>query len=273
MPGENDTSFRLVISHREEVKRGERPDASTFWRPFLRVTEDSNRDYAGEITPLILESRIRRQFPSRLKDFLKSQVASTEATRDLERAALADRLVVRVREISYGSIDLSVAIEPLDALITLFDGNFEYFEAFLHTYVPLAFRDALHPEFGTYYGRWVDIVYEADLSIRPGAGLTRAFSAPRQVPTLSTTSPIHNAKQQYAQWLWIASNTSLVIPTILASLFLYLGWQTVDNRFAAIDGAYIERMKAVRPEKASSSPSTAGSAASSAATASTNATP
>ncbi len=86
---------------------------------------------------------------------------------EFERAALADRLVVRINEIPYSSMDLSVAIEPIDALITLFDSKFEYFEAFLHTYVPLAFRDALHQEFGRYYGQWVDIVYETDLSIRP----------------------------------------------------------------------------------------------------------
>ncbi len=245
MPERSDTSFRLVMSHRDEVKRGDRPDATTFWRPFLRVTEDSNRDSSDELSPLVLESRIRRQFPTRLKEFLRSQVASAEASRESERAVLADRLIVRVKEISYGSIDLSIAIEPVEALITLFDGNFEYFEAFLHTYVPLAFRDALHPEFGRYYGRWADIVYEADLSVRPGAGLVQAFSAPRSISQQIATAPTFSAKQQYAQWLWVASNTSLVVPTILAAFFLYLGWQSVDKRFAAIDEASIARMKAL----------------------------
>jgi hypothetical protein len=263
MPDERNASFRLVISHRDDVRRGEQPDASTFWRPFLRVTEDGDLDSSNTLTPHVLESRIRRQFPVRLKSLLKSQVASAETARESERAALADRLIVTVKEVSYGSIDLTVAIEPLDALITLFDGKFEYFEAFLHTYVPLAFRDALRPDFGTYYGGWADVVFEADLSIRPSAALIQEFEALRQIATRSTPPPTHSAKQQYAQWLWVASNTSLVVPTILAAFFLYLGWQTVDKRFAAIDGASIERMKALLPEKASSSPSTAGSAASS----------
>ena len=254
MPKTSDTSFRLVMSHRDVAKRGDRPDATTFWRPFLRVTEDTNRDSSGELSPLVLESRIRRQFPTRLKAFLSSQVASAEASRDSERAILADRLIVRVNEISYGSIDLSIAIEPVDALITLFDGKFEYFEAFLHTYVPLAFRDALHPEAGRYYGRWTDIIYETNLSVRPSAGLIQAFSTPSSMSHNIASPPTISAKQQYAQWLWVASNTSLIIPAILAAFFIYLGWQSVDRRFAAIDEASVARMKALLPERAGSSP-------------------
>ncbi|TMU71866.1 hypothetical protein FGA82_25520 [Pseudomonas fluorescens] len=254
MRSEKDNSFQVVLSHREEKEGHDQSKAAVFWEPFLSAARDYDRNSSTELTRQAMESRIRRDFPLRLKHWIKSLVSRGDMVENSERARLADRLIVRVNDISYNSIDVSVSIEPLDALVTLFEGHFEYFEAFLQTYVPIAFREALHSRHEEYYGEWSDIVNQANLSIHPSVGLIQAFGAPRHMQTPLGAPYPDNSKRRNAQWLWIAANTSLVVPTILAAFFLYLGWQTIDKRFAAIDSVSVERMKALLPDKAAPSP-------------------
>ena len=254
MRSEKDNSFQVVLSHQKETEGRGHTKASAFWEPFLQAAKSFDSESSAELTEAILESRIRSGFPVRLKDLLRMEVTSARRLESSERAMLADRLVVGVNNISYNSIDVSVSIEPLDALVTLFEGNFEYFEVFLRTYVPVAFTQALDWPYRHSERRWFDIVNQANLSIHPSVGLVQAFGAPRQMQTPLGAPYPDNPKHRSAQLLWLAANTSLVVPTILAAFFLYLGWQTIDKRFAAIDSVSVERMKALLPDKAAPSP-------------------
>ena len=59
----------------------------------------------------------------------------------------------------------------------------------------------------------------------------------------ATTSAFSRSKA-YAQWLWIASNTTLVVPVLIAAYFLYLAWHGLDRRTDALEKAQFELIRA-----------------------------
>jgi hypothetical protein len=81
---------------------------------------------------------------SSLLDKLRgSKKPETASAYNLEKAAIASRIVVKTEIGHYSSLSLLMLLEPIKEVIDLFEGNFDYFQVFLSSYIPIAFAEAV----------------------------------------------------------------------------------------------------------------------------------
>lgn len=226
--GTTQTSIKIVFNHPySEPNNSSSNDRTNFWSRFVY-----NTDPRREISVTALEGRVKKAFGRELKQNLSRIVTPSHNERD----ALAASILFSVQSISYGSMDIDLVIEPMNKVAKLFDNNFEYFSIFLSTYAIPSLREAISvPVSGS--GFVLDFGYildELDVQVIPGSGFIKEFQS-NQNPVSKPANSLLTASQQKANWLWIVSNTSMIIPTILTAFFLYFTAERLRYREASFD--------------------------------------
>jgi hypothetical protein len=128
-------------------------------------------------------------------------------------------VVFEVLSHRYGSLDVLVGLEPVGKLVEAFDKNFDYFRVALQGFVPAAVNSALFQAMQGHYAGYLP--WEGlDISVEPTPALQAAFVSAASIPP--TASPSGWGAAAKANWIWIAANTSLLVPTVLAALYLFV---------------------------------------------------
>jgi hypothetical protein len=209
-----------------------------FWRPFL---ENSERDEHLEWSADAFEGRIRSVFSRALKSYFESIASPTIITPDGQRrAAAAAAIVIQTHIRGYSSVELGLMLEPINKVVELFDGNFEYFVAFLGMYIPIAFQRSLSGGGWDDEG-WDTVAGQLVCDVTAAPSLVAAFGAasyPQRAPVPASTTAADKAR-----WVWMLSNTSLVVPTLVAGFYLYVVLSHSHEREATIDKAYQELIR------------------------------
>ncbi len=128
----------------------------------------------------------------------------------------------------YSSLDFSVEIIGLRSLAQLIDNNFDVFMAMMSAYIPASFREAI-----SFYGDADAISFE----LMPDEELRSAFEhAPARASSRggSASSPRDAA-------LWLLTNTTLLLPVLLALAICYVTYKGLAEERAAMT-AHVDRL-------------------------------
>jgi hypothetical protein len=221
------TDFRIKVSQPDspyDPRASDEARRKAFWAPI--VTAFRRDDSEEQIDVDQLEDALRRNLPRHLHSELVRLFSDRRSD-----SSPAIPIVFTVTQIRYSSMELGINVEPLSKLITLFDGNFDYFRAAFEGFVHEAVRDSI--QFGPWHSAGpAQTAAAARLreSVEFEPSLAAAFVLARQdivasnQSQLSGTSPETSAADR-ARWTWIAANTSLLVPTALFAGYLYLAHQ------------------------------------------------
>jgi hypothetical protein len=135
---------------------------------------------------------------------------------------------------SYSSLNFDVEIAGVQALAEIFGADLQLFQMFLEAYVPLAFQSAMH-----------DWDFDCTSAVTLPASTAQAFkladknaSTAGQAEAASSSGP-----RGRAAWIWILSNTSLVVPVALALLVLYVQMKSLEEQRTALNQRISELQK------------------------------
>jgi hypothetical protein len=234
--------FRLIDSEgKHSDNASQQALKNEFWYPYLAATNRYTRssDDDNEVpTANILEGRIRRYLGEELKSRLISLArVQRDTSMEATRMALAQSIVINSTIRRYSSMDIGVTFEPVKNLIEFFDGNFPYFVTFLQSYVPLAFDDALNTG-QDWDADWGSVTSRHSTTVMPSSGLASAFA--NYDPTGGSESRPRGGISAFdkAKWLWIATNSSLLIPVGAAGFLLWFELTDVHQREERLSGSY-----------------------------------
>jgi hypothetical protein len=233
---------RFRFSHENsQVESADTNKRESFWAPFL--TRQRRFSFGEEITIEVFESRVRYGFSRELQRLFERKIGL-----EMRKRSLAGALLIQTVKIEYSSLIIDAIIEPADKLIKLFDGNFEIFERFLSIYALDAFDLALNRDGSSGYGValsdivgqmrvdintgqkvWLDYRLETERSMSEKEGEKQAVSG--------------NTTKSKANWLWVISNTSLVVPSLIICFFAWSAIKTVADRSKEVDSMYKDLVK------------------------------
>lgn len=262
----NDKGSFVVVVRTPAPTAAERreTDAATFWNQYQRSHSTPSSLEVSVARVQSLENSLRLEFPTFLRSKLRDhmlvgaqaerstdepprkgfslsrlrRMLSTERTLERDEArirALLRRVQFRVNSVQYGSAILGVDIEGVQALLELFQKSYDSVRIFLENNVPVAIAAAVG------MSPMPLPVELRDIKI-PGAELQE-----KSTMLFGTTFRA-----------WAITNFSLVVPTVLATLFVYWavtattnererlikGWETLGEKHeSAMAG---ERQRVVR---------------------------
>lgn len=123
------------------------------------------------------------------------------------RSASAPALIFRVRGFTYGSLFFGLDAIGAKEVMSVLGLDAETVRAMLETYVPLAFSG----------------LFDAKVPLECKVEDLGAFEA--LVKPASDKSSLESVRKN-ATWFWVVSNTSLVVPVVIAAVVL---WKLADN--------------------------------------------
>lgn len=160
----------------------------------------------------------------------------------LKKRILASQIDFGIENIYYSSLGFDLIIEPFDKAAELFDNNYELLRTFFDQYVPESFLSSL--------------AMPSNLSIIPISinypnEFKIDFENINKVKGYSnmdySNSNFNQNKWDKARWAWTITNTSLVLPVILALFLLYFIYNKLEfiekNRQEYYDDINLERDK------------------------------
>jgi hypothetical protein len=177
-----------------------------------------------DFDPDRMEERFRRAFPRTLEDHLRSFLQSPVRLRGPQFQPELP-VVFELTQLSYGSLDLGLVFEPVGKVVEAFDKNFEYFRMAFEAFVPHAISSAFWSAADgaiLYSDPWDSLRVDVEISPQVARAFTEVPAAP--VPPQRGTSGADKAR-----WAWIVANTSLLVPTALAGIYLYLAHQDMRD--------------------------------------------
>jgi hypothetical protein len=217
----------LVITFRHPPYVKSDNEKFGFWEEFYIAADKVRGTDTERDDRRVFEGRIKTNFPHELKRLLSTFTPSVSTVGLEAKNNLSASIAIAVDYIKEGSLELGLIFQPVEKLGKLFDNNFEYFETFLKSYIPIAFLDSLKPPFQANLIGWSNVVDQLEIQINP----TNEFRNEFQSNALSQASPItNNSLKSKANWLWVISNTSLVIPVLICSIALYLAFGRLTNK-------------------------------------------
>ena len=250
--GNEDTAFNIRIRLPDESVAASDDQRRAFWD---WIREEGSSHY-NEMSSVSFEAELRRSFGRKLHHFLvehfhEGWLGSMEGTRversvtvsAPEEAKLLPLVFFEVRKLTYGSLELGIEVTGAKHLAKLFDNNFDIFAAFLHTYVPAAFKTSIGGQ-SPHISAYEAIVNELRFDVLAGPGLHHSF-------TESPTAPLGNSSHlapTKAHAVWLIANASLVVPVILAlsvCLVAFRGTTEQSERLAAAEMQVYENQKAL----------------------------
>lgn len=179
--------------------------------------------------------RIERSFGPRLHRLLRLHAG---------RQSPLGGVAIAVRSVDYGSLDLVVLIEGLDKLARAFDDYFPAFRVALEQYAPDALADSIEEDD-------LDVTCRID-NVQDVASAFAAAGQPKEAVVATASKEDKDVdKERLAgriKWAWIVSNTSLILPVLLALYVVQvvhaeLGerGRRLDEREAALIKSYGDR--------------------------------
>jgi hypothetical protein len=203
--------FKIRVTAKDESRRLPTKEAppTLFWKSI----EDP---LSGEIDNAFVrraEAYLHTHFGTNLKSVLVNglvesrMVLSTTEKRSFE---------FRISSLSYETLDLSVLIAGLPMLVDFFDNNFDLFKMALDNYVPIAFDKTIR----TGKLRLENVDFEITFSDNITKVFSEKSSAQHETSVTKTQGGSLQRSERF-QWLWLASNTSLIIPVILIIVVFY----------------------------------------------------
>jgi hypothetical protein len=202
---------------------------------FKKFYYDFNRTIEEKYNYYDLQS-LELKFQELKNEFFKDNQIFKEI---LSREVLASQIEFGISNISYSSLGFDLFVEPLDKVVKLFDNNFEYFKVFLNQYIPNSFIHSI--QLHNYdIPLDVSIIYPSELS---DAFMSKKTSNNETIGSNnSITQPKFN-KGDKADYLWILTNFSLVVPVILALVILIVTVNKIDTIFKIRQDNFIEVQK------------------------------
>lgn len=163
----------------------------------------------------------------------------------LNKSLLATQIEFAIDNIQYSSLGFDLIFEPFEKAADLFDNNYELFRIFLDQYIPTCFVSSIALSA-------VRIPIETSISV--SSEFIDEFQnrqmEPNQNPEIIENPPKSPSKLDKAKWAWVLTNTSLVVPVILALLVLYFSFGRLESieesRKDAYDEINVERNKLLK---------------------------
>lgn len=226
------TDFRVKLIYPDEQAKFEASEErrrERFWAPII---EASSRDekYEGP-DEYAYESAIRRNLPERLRSKLSDIFLVRGDRGEILGNPIPIPIVFTVTTIRYSSMEIGLGIEPLSKFVELFDKNFDYFRAAIEGFVPEAIEDViLSPVDMSRSTARRSVVNRLQHSIAFEPHLISAFvSSCPDVKSNTEPAARELTSADKAKWAWIAANTSLLVPTALAAIYLYVAHQDMKD--------------------------------------------
>ncbi len=194
---------------RNDAPRGQADARALFWWRALYLGDsrfDEREHDSGEFDEY--EDQIRRKFGAHLYERLREHCG--------ERADLAGTFLA-VRELRYGSLELGVLVEGVDKFAKCFDENFSAFRLVFEHYGAVALNQSISPVARVECS--IDNADEVERAFRADADGVSAASSPGTAVDAKDADRERRARQ--FGWLWILSNTSLILPVLLALWVLH----------------------------------------------------
>lgn len=237
MADKDQAAFKLRFEHLSSAQHGAWADVPDlrfrFWGPFITPTGSAST--VDTLEAAILEGRFASSLADRISRGAGVRSDSSEGATVREGAQKNRRLsresfsVSVVGPIRYGSAEITVILDGVKRVAEAFDNNFELFRSALEAYAPEAWNHAV-PAPST------ALLCE----VRDADALKAAFDTqvvtPPPSPALAGASSAEDEKARRLRWLWITSNTSLILPCLLALAVLYVASQHVSHFEHSVSG-------------------------------------
>jgi hypothetical protein len=232
--------FDVRITIKPGWDNEDRRHPESFWKALVK---ERRFNEGTEPTTEALEERLTSWFGEHLRSRLAfhfSHVWQASRTQDIspleeEQRKHISLISFRLFNLHYGSLDFSIEIAGLKHLVALFEGNFDLFDIFLSTYVPVAFAEAIG---------YRDL-NPTNIDIFSSPTLRSAFSAYSTVPQPVTTTP-SPLMDPRMRWIWMITNGSLVVPILLSLAVLYVGARLLEREHDALSS----RLDAIQKKEA-----------------------
>lgn len=247
----NNVKLRIKIREVEEPKR--KSDAKSFWDHILTKTkqkETRNGDELEQLFKLYFVSRLKESLVKKFWNEYVSILNDLQLTLEWEDTnrndkyyfivmqtkfgyiaenkrfkqaftnnILARQIEFKISDLEYSSLTFNLSVEPISSAIELFENNYQVFEFFLNQYIPVCFYSALDLRNGSNF-------LEFNISFENRKEFADKFNNDGLIE-----SNIKNENQQnknnWSKYIWILSNTSLILPTILIIICFYYYFERI----------------------------------------------
>jgi hypothetical protein len=195
----------FVFSETGELLKRADDHIEFFWQHVQRGLKDNAPPFQRTSQ---FEGRVKERFPIELRSVLISQFNTEDRFPGTQSTTPA--FAFKVVAFRYGSLKLDVDVAGVKGLLDFFNNNIDLLCVVLAQYAPVALARAL-----TGY----QTIEGLDCSVEPSAELERAFT--------QSSERLKPSKLATINWAWLASNTSLLLPVVLALWVLYIAFQSV----------------------------------------------
>ncbi|HXS95948.1 MAG TPA: hypothetical protein VN736_15185 [Candidatus Limnocylindrales bacterium] len=218
----------------EPFSRSDAPQA--FWEYVRRHGRNGGFDNENIRA---LEQRVEQRFGRYLRDVLITAFRSGTEYQYRRRppfpvefyverggATTAPAFAFQVAGFRYGSLTLDIDVAGLKGLSEFFDKNVELFQVVLCQYAPTALAMAVSGNGGGGIdGLGCKLKFPPELA----TAFNDATAAGNPSHTLTAAPASTPKKLESLNWAWIVSNTSLVLPVLLALLVIYFAFVGLDR--------------------------------------------
>ncbi len=235
MPLAEDVPTRIEITFKHRDSNSSDSDlTSAFWSQVQSNHRNSGLD---DSSAKRLEERIIANFGRDLRDTLIQEFKFGGGARNHRRKEFPEHMVeyraspgpvpsfcFQVTGLKYGSLALGIDVIGVKGLVEFFDNNFDLFKTVLNQYAPLAFAVSAT----AYSSAYIDGLTS---TVEASKQLSDAFNKD-QTPTKpvdKATEGLLAGKAQAVNWAWVVSNTSLILPVVLALAIIYIAFQSLSS--------------------------------------------
>jgi hypothetical protein len=174
----------------------------------------TGKGYEFSAEPTDFRTRFCRNLREKLITSLIGDQVSLDKWRPTRFAFMIDR-------VTYGSMTMELSVAGVKDLVELFDNNLDVFKVIFAQCAPAALIQSVDDL--TLSADYITCEVDASLS------LSRAFSEGNKPRKLGTSREVQERSIEAIKWAWVTSNTSLIIPAMLALAILYVAFQALQN--------------------------------------------
>jgi len=185
----------------------------------------------------ILEGKFIHELNETQKFRYKYFNIKPEYKKSLHKIQLAKKVEVSIVNITYSSLLFDLLPAPIDTLIELFDGDCDILKVFLTNYIPQIFLESINIS----QDEIEDFPISVDVDFSPA--LVEKFldySKTREKYGYIGSNKQSISSLSNANWLWIISNYSLVVPALLIIFVYYQTFQKIETVFKIRQDSYRE---------------------------------
>jgi hypothetical protein len=194
-----------------------------FWKNIFGRINENDSKYSDDYIS-IMENKIKEVLPQKLKSHLLNLIEPIKIIRTSRDSEFLDELKkgkfndikIEVREIRYSSINITVDISPISALVELFNNDYSLVYPFFEQYLPSAFFETIND------------VYPNASNVDSTIEISKFFEQ-NFINHLKTESKVEQSKSSIISLdtikksglFWWVANTTLIVPAVIFYYFLY----------------------------------------------------